>query len=137
MRIITDLPQKINQVVTAMESVPASHIAEVAAKTRAVAGFIQYKLKQLYPDNEHFDVKLSADSYNVLEVEIIGDQIGRYIYQGTAPHSITSGNPMPIGGGNFAMSVSHPGTKAQSAEIDAIINEGLAMLILGNSGWAL
>jgi hypothetical protein len=68
--------------------------------------------------SKHFSVQVSGSGYNQNISVRAKDNIGLFIYYGTRPHNIDASGPMPIGGGVFASSVDHPGTKSNRELID-------------------
>jgi hypothetical protein len=71
--------------------------------------------------SKHFIVQVSGGSH-VQNVSVRArDNIGLFIYHGTKRHHIASSGPMPIGGGQFAGSVDHPGSKSHKELIDSAI----------------
>lgn len=89
---------------------------------------MEQKLQQLLGDKKkHFSVHIVPSLRGVLiDVNPI-DEVGDYLYYGTAPHD-EFGISMPIGDGGFANAVYHPGTKAWKPEIDALVGEVMLMI---------
>lgn len=90
--------------------------------------FIEERLASVLGDDKrHFSVSVLPLGNSIkLQVAPV-NELGKYIYYGTKPHSISSGVPMPIGSGLFAHRVYHPGTKSRKEEIDDAIKAGYMM----------
>jgi hypothetical protein len=71
--------------------------------------------------SKHFIVQVSGGSHSQTVSVRARDNIGLFIYYGTKRHHIASSGPMPIGGGQFAGSVDHPGSKSNKQLIDDAI----------------
>jgi hypothetical protein len=71
--------------------------------------------------SKHFIVQVSGGAHSQSISVRARDNIGLFIYYGTKRHHIASSGPMPIGGGQFAGSVDHPGSKSHKELIDSAI----------------
>jgi len=115
-------------------------LAKTVAQLQGVKEYIERKLLEMFPNHnqEHFVVELNfggAGSYNLT---INSDEIGSFIYYGTAAHSISSDGPMPLWGGTaFARSVVHPGQESQREEIDQIVADAFEIMWTAGSGGEL
>lgn len=71
---------------------------------------------------KHFDVNVQFTGMGMMIIVKSKDQIGRYLYNGTKGHEIsTSSKPMPMPDGNFTYNVTHPGTPSIKPKIDNIV----------------
>lgn len=84
------------------------------AITKNLNGVLGEKMK-------HFTVDIQPGSGTGVKVCVNVDDIGRFLYSGTSPHTIRSSTPMPMPDGGFAMSANHPGQKELKPEIDRAI----------------
>lgn len=71
--------------------------------------------------SKHFIVQVSGSNHSQVISVRARDNVGLFIYHGTKRHHIPSSGPMPIGGGQFAGSVDHPGSKSHKELIDDAI----------------
>jgi hypothetical protein len=83
---------------------------------------------------EHFAVLNRGNQFgNTIVVSAI-DDVGTYIYYGTAPHQIYRKNARALGSMERQFgpvdSVSHPGTPARGPEIDAEVRYVLAKVLM-------
>lgn len=84
-----------------------------------VKSLIIANLYQVLGDkSKHFIVQVSGSGYSQSISVRARDNVGLFLYYGTKRHHIASSGSMPIGGGNFAGSVDHPGTKSHKDLID-------------------
>lgn len=89
---------------------------------------MEQKLQQLLGDKtKHFGVHIIPSLNGVLINVHPIDEVGDYLYYGTAEHD-EFGISMPIGNDGFANAVHHPGTKAWKSEVDALSLEVMAMI---------
>lgn len=85
---------------------------------------IQHNLTEELGDGSaaHFQVSISpsGDGWMVI---VSGDEIAVFIVEGTSPHTISVSPPeaMPVGGGAFATSVSHPGFPGKKEIIQKVV----------------
>lgn len=133
--IRTDAARMTSMLSARMETRELSSIAKAGAAAASMSEFINIRLQQLFGDGRHFDTTIMYLSQGVFRVDISADEVGTYIYYGTAAHSITSPLAMPLGDNRFASRVNHPGTPSRKAEIDAIIQEAMLAFRAGNAVW--
>lgn len=134
-KVTTDIKNLTKTFDMRMESMQLSSVARAGAAATAMSEYIKVRLQQAFGNSEHFDVGVTYMSQGMFKVDIMADEIGHYIYHGTASHTITSPKAMPIGEGRFASKVNHPGTEPKRAEVDAIIQEALIAMRAGNILW--
>jgi len=73
---------------------------------------------------EHFSVSIRPNGIFGYTITVATkDEVGVFLFEGVQPHVIT-GVAMPIGGGNFADIVQHPGFDSKSELIERAVNEG-------------
>lgn len=97
----------------------------------AVRQAVTNKLQTLLGDKmSHFEVVIipSPEAF-IVSVRPV-DEVGVYLYEGTQPH-IIMGDNMPIGGDIYAQEVRHPGTKGYKEEINVILQEAMALAMVG------
>lgn len=73
--------------------------------------------------SKHFIVQVSGSGHSHLISVRAKDNIGLFIYHGTKRHHISSSGAMPIGGGQFAGSVDHPGSKSHKELINNAVRK--------------
>jgi len=92
-------------------------LAEIAAAARVL---IPSKLREVIGNKaKHFTIEVVPSAFGVEILVKTKDDIGNFIFDGTKPHMISSTRPMPVGGNDFSMRVSHPGTNEYGSKIDA------------------
>jgi hypothetical protein len=97
--------------------------------------YIEFELTKMFPGSQRFTVELRMLAPTSYDVSIFADDVGEYIYYGTAQHSITSNRPMTLGESRFARNVHHPGTRARKDEIEAIVDKAVAGIWLESTVW--
>lgn len=113
---------------------------KVALLIEEASKYIENELAKLYPESDHFKAEAEFLAGGMFKLCLYVDDVGGYIYYGTAPHVISAvnGNSLTIGNtGDFASFVNHPGTASRKDEIDAIVVRAIEVMQLGVSGWAL
>jgi hypothetical protein len=78
---------------------------------------------------EHFNVTIRPNSLFGWQINVsANDEVGMFLFQGVEPHQIT-GVAMPLGNGQFAEVVNHPGFDSRSDKIWAAVIEGMAIAV--------
>lgn len=131
----TDISRVTEDLISEINISQDISLLKFAGIVKAAEEMITVELRQLFPDTTHLDVKMFTYGPNNYEISIVGDEIGSYIYYGTAPHSFKSDSPMPIGEGIYARSVNHPGTQSRKEEIDAIVQRAAASITMERGLW--
>ena len=100
------------------------YIERVALLAR---GYITERLEtHLGTSAEHFMVTIRHNSFFGYTITIgPKDDVGVFLMKGTEPHTIMSDNPMPVGNGQYATVVHHPGFKGKEDIIRVAIFEGM------------
>jgi hypothetical protein len=78
---------------------------------------------------EHFNVTMRPNALFGWEINVsANDEVGMFLFQGVEPHQIT-GVAMPLGNGQFAEVVNHPGFDSRSDKIWTAVIEGMVIAV--------
>ena len=101
-------------------------------KVALIARGVIFERLEVYLGTSAAHLDVSIRPIGILGYSIMvgpSDEVGNFVIDGVQPHTISSDQPMPLGNGQFATVVHHPGYEGKRELIERAVRESLIIAL--------